>query len=297
MNYIINQLNRKINFLRSQGEKSELKIHYQAKFEYYLFCILGYFFNKSINKLNDDVREEVLNSILKPSIGTIIDVIRKLDIEKEIFRNKKTRELADAINKYPQLRNEIIGHGYQFEDCIDTFIDSFSQLLERIENSNIDLIQEDFDFVYVESLEDSLYSGIAYKPNNEYVAWQCSSKVCKLQKSCLYAHFINGNRYYKLSPFIRIEDETSIYVFCSIEEKLTGRTKFNKLLSTGYKSFDIEEFQSLIVSCDGEKIKHPNGTIINAYTKNYKTYINAVNTEAKTKDHTITQSFTDFPTI
>ena len=274
MNYIVNQLNRKINFLRSQDKNNELKIHYQAKFEYYLFFILGYLFNKNIDELDENLREDILTSILKPSIGTIIDLIRKLDIKRDFFGNKGTKKIAEAINKYPKFRNEIIGHGYQFEDGINKFNDEISNLLDVIEKSDISLIQDDFDIVYVEKKENSIYSGIAYKPNNDYVAWQCPVEVCNLQKDCLYAHFINGNCYYKISPFIRIEDESSLYVFGSIEERLTGRTKYNRLLSTGNKTVDVEEFQSLVVSYDEEKIKHANGTIVNAYTKNYKTYIN-----------------------
>ncbi len=68
MNYILKQLNKRIDLLSSLGKNHELKIHLQSKLEYYLIFILGYLWNKNIDKLNEEKKEEILKTILKPSI-------------------------------------------------------------------------------------------------------------------------------------------------------------------------------------------------------------------------------------
>lgn len=50
MNYILRQINRKIQFLKSTNRQIELKPHYQAKLEFYLNVILGYLWNKNWEK-------------------------------------------------------------------------------------------------------------------------------------------------------------------------------------------------------------------------------------------------------
>lgn len=272
MNYILRQINRKIQFLKSTNRQIELKPHYQAKLEFYLNVILGYLWNKNWAEVSDDSREYILNCILKPSVGSIISIIRTLDVSKEIYGNKKNKKVYAALEKYPKLRNQIIGHGYSFEDDIDNYLLSFDELFDAIETSDIDIIKEDFDIVYVEEEKNGIYYGISYKSDGvDYIHWQCPQKTCNLVIKSLYVHC--NDSYFRISPFILIKDESSIYTFCSIEEKLTGRARFNRIITTGNIQIEIDELCSTIVNDDGIKRRNSNGTIINNFANNYNKYI------------------------
>lgn len=272
MNYVLRQINRKIQFLKSTNKKIELKPHYQSKLEFYLNIILGYLWNKNWENISDENREYILNCILKPSVGSIISIIRTLDISKEIYGNKKNKKVYAALEKYPKLRNQIIGHGYSFEDDIDNYLSSFEELFEAIENADIDIIKNDFDIVYVEEERNGIYHGVSYKSDGvDYINWQCSKETCNLICKSLYIH--NNDNYSRISPFVLIKDESSIYTFCSIEEKLTGRAKYNRIITTGNIQIEVGEFCSTIINDDGVKRKNANGTIINNFTNNYKKYI------------------------
>jgi len=66
---------------------------------------LGYLWNKNFNKLDEEDKEFIIQNILKPSIGSIVVICRKLDVEKNILKGK----LNETFNKYPIIRNEKIG--------------------------------------------------------------------------------------------------------------------------------------------------------------------------------------------
>lgn len=272
MNFILTKLNQRINLLQSLGKKQELKTHLQSKLEFYLIFILGYLWNKNIDKITDEKKEEVLKTILKPSIGSIISLSRSLDIEAEIFGNKKLNKLRESIDKYPNLRNEQIGHGYTFEDEIDSFITSFNEILSLFEDTKSPIF-EDHDLIYISNYENNFFKGINYKSNgSDYTIWTCPDKIKEFEKGCLYIKY-HDNTYYKLSPFIIVSDDIEFYTFSSIEEKLTGRTKFNQLLKTGKLVLELPELTTLNIFEDKFKIKTSNGTIINKFSKDWKKYI------------------------
>ncbi|WP_262152686.1 NB-ARC domain-containing protein [Chryseobacterium foetidum] len=272
MNYILSKIDQRINLLNSLGKKQELKTHLQSKLEFYLIFILGYLWNKNLKNISDEKKEEVLNIILKPSIGSIISLSRTLDIDAEIFGNKKLNKLRESIDKYPNLRNEQIGHGYTFEDEIDSIIISFMDILELFQDTNSPIF-EDHDLIFVSSLDDGFYKGINYKANgSDYTLWTCPIQVQSFEVNSLYIKY-NNNTYFRLSPFIIISDDSEFYTFSSIEEKLTGRTKFNQLLKTSKLIQDLPELTTINVSEDRYKIKTSNGTIINKFSKDWKKYI------------------------
>lgn len=121
MNYILSRIDRKINFLESENQIIDLKVYYQTKFEFYLIIILGYLWNKNLSKIDINDKEYILTNILKPSIGTVVSLIRKLDLENEFFGNKKLKKLNQIIDEYPNFRNEKIGHGYSYEDDAEAY--------------------------------------------------------------------------------------------------------------------------------------------------------------------------------
>ena len=151
MNYITYLLNRKINYLQSSNKKNELEPHYQAKFEFYLLLTLGYVWNKNIEKIDEILKEQVLNTILRPSVGSIIEAIRIVDIDNEFFGNKKLKKLSELLNSYPQIRNELIGHGYSFEDNINNYIEIFDKLFLAFDDNDT-IVSKDFDIIKVDAI-------------------------------------------------------------------------------------------------------------------------------------------------
>ncbi|OGX86769.1 hypothetical protein BEN47_12345 [Hymenobacter lapidarius] len=273
MNFITSQINKKINFLKSDGQKSELRAHYQSKFEYYLIYILSYLWNKNWTNADLDLRESIAKSILKPSIGTIVSIIRQLDIDNEFFGNKRLKQLSQFIDKYPNFRNEKIGHGFSFDDDIANYLQFFESFFEIIESSNTALIFSELDIIKVSREDVDSYKGISYKPDGAtYLAWSCPKAACQFNVGDVYLCTEQG-MYFRLSPFILIESDSEFFSFVSVEEKLTGRTKFNRLLKTASLTINVEEFEKLSILSDNVKRKSANGTVINVFDNNFKKYI------------------------
>lgn len=273
MNNTLSKLNQKIKFLEGTNQIEILKVHYQSKLEYCLIITLAYFWNKNWDSLSPDDKEYCITSILKPSIGSIVATARKLDLDKEVFGNKKEKDLYKAIDKYPNIRNEKIGHGYSFEDNTEKINSVLIELIDSIEKSAFFIFNESHDLILVQGKVDSSYFGINFKPDGfNYAPWKCPENSCDFHLNSVY--LLRGdNKYFKLSPFIELNDDGDPFLFSSVEEKLTGRTKYNQLLKTGISLRDKNEFGNLLISNDRFKRKTASGTIINNFEKNYKKFI------------------------
>ena len=272
-NYIKIKIDQKTNILKSLDKNEELKIHLQAKLEYYFIFMLGYLWNKNINSINEDKKGIVFNSILQPSIGSLVSIIRHLDTDNEFFKNKSLKHVVKSINSYPSSRNDLIGHGYSFEDNTSKHIKILEEYIESIENNKNHFLFTEIDFIKVLKKDKNTYTGINYKSDgNNYMIWNCPSEIAEFQIDSLYIKTLN-NEYFRLSPFIDIEDENSFFTFCSVDEKLTGRVKYNQLLKTNRKTIEFEELAMFSIIDDVLKKKTSNGTIINKTEKDFKKYI------------------------
>ncbi|AXE21815.1 hypothetical protein DR864_28495 (plasmid) [Runella rosea] len=271
MDYIRKQVQQRIEFLQSMGEKSALKIHYQARFEYILVYLVGYLWNKNIDKLDYEDKEYVFQNIIKPTIGSIVSICRKLDIDKEIFKSGK---LNQAFEKYPSVRNELLGHGFVYEDAPEKVLTALQELYDSISYSNLPILIENVDLIFVTSFDSNIYKGISYKSDGtNYSPWSCPKNIHEFKTNSLYGSY-GLNQYFRLSPFVEMSAfGREIYFFNSIDEKLTGNVKYNRLLETGILYKEWEEFCELDITNDGIKIKSHNGTIRNVYENNYKKYI------------------------
>lgn len=273
MNYIISQIDKKILYHKSLGSSGHLKVHYQSKFEFYLIHLLSFFWNKNFFEVSDADREYVVNCIMKPSVGTIISLIRRLDINGTIFKNKSLKRIEQKINNYPKFRNERIGHGYSFEDDIKNYIDFFEDLFKTINDLNVPVITDDLDLILVNQVDLLQFYGIRYSHDgNSYTSWSCPKAKKEFEIGDIYCLTKEGE-YVRLSPFIHLTDEEEFYIFVEIEEKLLGRTKYNRLLKTGNISKDNKEFEKLSISIDKIKRRSANGTIVNVFDNNYNKYI------------------------
>ncbi|XQP83989.1 MAG: hypothetical protein ACOJUL_13385 [Candidatus Pollutiaquabacter aromativorans] len=105
------------------------------------------------------------------------------------------------------------------------------------------------------------------------ILWSCPKTISSFVLGSLYAS-TELNTYIRLSPFIEITSYgKELYFFNSIDEKLLGKVKYNRLLDTGIFFKEWEELCELDVTNDGVKVKSHNGTIRNIYENNYKKYI------------------------
>ncbi len=271
MDYIRHQIDQRIDFLQTMGDKSALKQHYQARFEYVLVYLLAYLWNKNLDKLEYEDKEFVFQSVIKPSIGSIVGICRKLDIEKEIFKKSK---LSQALDKYPSVRNELLGHGFVYEDAPEKLLSVLQELYDFVLAADLPILKDSVDLVYVTNVENTTYKGISYKSDGaSYAPWSCPKTISSFVLGSLYAS-TELNTYIRLSPFIEITSYgKELYFFNSIDEKLLGKVKYNRLLDTGIFFKEWEELCELDVTNDGVKVKSHNGTIRNIYENNYKKYI------------------------
>lgn len=271
MDYISNRIRDRISIVRNIGDNSDLLPLHQSLFEFYLIFVMGLLWNKNLKRLSEDEQEFLYQWLLKPSIGEIVGMIRKLDLDKQVGSNKKVNQ---AIEKYPEIRNKKIGHGYTFSDGIDIVINNLETLCDEIQNSNVVFYSSKIDIISVLSKDDLCFKGLNYKSDGSFVNWSCPIASAKnLEKGNVYA-LLEDNQYLKLSPFVEIDDfGEKLYLYNSIEEKLSGRIKYNRLLSTGTKQKEWDDIARLCIVNDGNKIKTGNGTIINVFERNYTTFI------------------------
>lgn len=271
MDYIRKQIDQRIDFLQTMGDKNALKQHFQARFEYVLVYLLAYLWNKNLDKLDYEDKEFVFQSVIKPTIGSIVGICRKLDTDKEIFKKSK---LSQALDKYPSVRNELLGHGFVYEDAPEKLLSALQELYDLVLAADLPILKDSVDLVYVTNAENTTYKGILYKSDGAgYAPWSCPKTIGSFELGSLYAS-TGLNTYFRLSPFIEITSYgKELYFFNSIDEKLLGKVKYNRLLDTGIYFKEWDELCELDVTNDGVKVKSHNGTIRNIYENNYRKYI------------------------
>ncbi|MHB8129489.1 MAG: NB-ARC domain-containing protein [Mobilitalea sp.] len=267
MDYILKKIDKKIHFFKAREDILNLKIYQQVKFEYQLLFLLSYLWNKNFLKLDISIRESIFEKITEPSIGDIVYINRRLDIDGEVFKSKKTSKI---INNYPAYRNEKIGHGYLFEDNNSKFIDDLHEMNTDL-TDNISILKENNCFVFIESNINGILNGIIYYENGEYDSWMKPDKDSNLDTQTLYI-IGEDKKYYKMSPFILFDSEDEIYTFRCIEEVLLGKFKYNRLFITGTIQQEWKFFKDLNAKYDTFKKVSANGTIINIFNNNYNEY-------------------------
>lgn len=266
MDYISKSIDRKIKYYTTLGEISKLTSYYQVKMEYYLILLLGYMWNKNLLQISIEDRRFIINKIVKPTIGDITTIIKKLDKDNELS------EINTVFNDYPMFRNERIGHGYVFEDGVAEFCNDIKNIITKLECNSIEILCKDIDFIYVKSFENNTYKGIRYTGKElEYVAWICPKEVYEFSIENIYIYY--NNVYFRISPFICINSEDELYMFNAISEVLTGKVIYNRINKTDKYSAEWDELANLCITSDETKVKGRNGTIINNFEKNYSKYI------------------------
>lgn len=269
MDYVLNKINQRINLLQVTDDNSSIGVHYRSRIEYLLNLMLGYLWNKNFQALDDDEKVRVFGDILCPTIGTVVNVCRTLDLQKEIF---SVKQIAKCIDKYPDLRNSQMGHGFVFEDAKEESDNKYAELYDDLTAIDASFFSEDKSFIYVQNKQGNIYKGILYGHNGEVRPWSLPLELSDLKEGTLYIQY--QDTYCCISPFVSIQDAgDSVYIYAKTIEKLLGRIRYNKLVNTGIKDCIWEPFSHLYVFNDGVKMKSSNGTIRNVYENNYTTYI------------------------
>jgi hypothetical protein len=270
MDYILRKLNRRIDYHeRTAKQNAELQVLYRAKIEYCLLFWVGYLWNRNIGKLDSESKAHLLEKIQRPSIGTIVEICRRLDVSKDLFKDK---DLAALFKKWPEFRNDALGHGYTFEDKAVSVLSTLRELAQMIDNTANTIIAGQVDLVRIEGSNGEVFSGTLYTSDGDYHPWHMSCQALPAQPSETYA-VLNQTSYNRLSPFISLKDEDEIYIFKFIKEPLTGAIAYNRLIRTGHDIQEWPDFAKLDLEVDGVRRLAANRTVINSFDLKYKQYI------------------------
>lgn len=268
MDYIIKKLNSYIEV--SEVNSVDRQTLLKERIEYMNFLSLGYLWNQTIKTISVENRKKIVENLNKMSIGEVVDAIRKLDVN-QCFATKKQYAV---FNKYPKLRNQLLGHGY-------THGDQESELEEALEVLYQELIalpffQKEFDIVSVHDNRDGKYQGIRYSSKDVGIPlkWTCPAEILGVDILPDTIFLLDNNMgYYCISPFVFIYDKgENVYVFQSLEDKLSGNVKLNQLFKSGIKNVLVPELVNLSYESERRRISS-NGTIMNYFDRNYGKYI------------------------
>ncbi|MBU9713852.1 NB-ARC domain-containing protein [Evansella tamaricis] len=279
MDFIRKKLDNKIHRNRLSGRSADAAELYRVKIEYLLTLIFAYLWNKNSERINAESKKEILEGE-RPSMGHLVGFIRHLDVDEEfsdfikVFGSKKS---------YTNFRNKTIGHGYRFDS--DLFMDDISTIYEQIQNLNNPFISRKIRMVTIENYVDSNSIGTAFSADSlepEFFSMKDESQSLKINNTYIQYE----DEYYRITPFIQIKDEESIYMYCNYN-RISGTFVYNQLFAYNaqitmtwgeFKSVELHRTKNLRTSL--------NGTISNVYENNYdkdsyieisNEYINKIN--------------------
>lgn len=272
MDYILKGIEKKIR--RFEGT-SDAKIYHQVRVEYAFYLLLGYFWNKNFDEIGitDFVTQgNIIREIQRPSVGSIATIIQKLDINNEL---KVNNNVPVGLDTYGTLRNDLIGHGYSFEDDIEKFASSFDSWFNTLLSLQIPILSRKTNLIVCQGYNDQThdYCGTIYEADGDINSnWRCPDEIYEFEIGNIYASF-EANTYFRLSPFIHIDPkEDSLYVYRCVQQPLLGKIRYNRIDRSDQDYTKCwEEFE--FSANNGSVKKQPNGCIINNYSANYKRYI------------------------
>lgn len=261
-NYVFRKLDEEINLISENREKM---VYYQNYIEFGLIFILSYLFNKNINRIED--KSSIFEKLLRPSIGTYFEIIRMLDLEKEVINDKN----FNLINEYPRIRNEYWGHGYLYNDQVDKFLQDIIKLKDSL--ISIRFLTYDFEFVQIVAKDNNnKVIGINYNSNGQRIRYISQSE---LNINNLYCMTVNNGvcELYRISPFILVSQD-QWFLYRNVSDKCIGRIEYNKIFYTGkcFKDWD-DVYGWYNVDLGKGKIRSANNIIYNEFQKNYDKYI------------------------
>lgn len=268
MDYVLKKLNSYVEV--SERKTVDRQTLLRERIEYILFQALGCLWNQSLQDVSIENRRDIVENLNRMSIGEVVDAIRRLDAN-HVFVSKKKFKVLD---KYPELRNQALGHGYTHEDNEGHIEEALESLYQEF--MQIDFFAQEFDLICVHNQTNGKYNGIRYAIKNGGMPnkWSCPKEVLgeDIQSNSVFL-LSEDMKYYCISPFIFIfEKGEAIYVFQSLEDKLSGNIKVNRLFRSEIKNILVNELVYVSHNSERRRIS-ANGTIMNYYERNYDNYI------------------------
>ncbi len=268
MDYIIRKLNSFIE--TSEPSSVDMQTLLRERLEYMLFLALGVLWNRNVLEVTVPLRKEIVENLHKISIGQVVGAIRSLDIHNEILSKRELK----ALNKYPELRNQLLGHGYTHGDKEEELEGMFTEIYEEL--IQFDFYKKYYDVVEVKTMSEGKYSGLRYAVQDAGIPckWKCPAEVLEATIKIGDVLIVDSLlRYDKLTPFVHISDRgDSVFIFQSLEDKLSGKVKMNRLFRSEIKTVIVDDLIMMSYESDRRRISS-NGTIMNYYDRNYSNYI------------------------
>lgn len=268
MDFVIKKLNARIKV--SEEKSVERQTLLRERIEYMLFQAFGVLWNENINEIGVEKRKNIVINLQKISIGHVVEAIRNLDVKNDIILKKQFK----VLDKYPELRNQALGHGYTHEDEVECLEKNLEGLYQDL--MQINFFANSYDIIEVTKCHSDNYEGIRYieKEVGELSKWMCQKETLGENVEVGDIYLLNEEmRYYKISPFIYVMDKgESVFVFQSLEDKLSGSIKLNRLFRSEMISKKSKELICISEKSKRRKISS-NGTIMNDFNLNYRNYI------------------------
>lgn len=268
MDFIIKRLNSYINVAETNSIDRQTLL--RERLEYMLFEALGVLWNQNLNEIDVEKRKEIVKNLYRMSIGQVVSAIRQLDIHNSIISKKQLK----VLDGYPELRNQTLGHGYTHEDKEKDIEQKMEDLYNELKL--FEFFLKSFDIVQVTKINNDICEGVRYSEVDNGIPkkWTCPMSIIssKVNVEDVFLQDL-GLKYYKISPFVCVADRgDSIYVFQSLEDKLSGSIRLNRLFKSGMINMKAKEL--ICVSTNSEKRRiSSNGSIMNYFDINYNTYI------------------------
>ncbi|OCA87902.1 hypothetical protein A8F94_08705 [Bacillus sp. FJAT-27225] len=275
MDFIINKFNNRIKRYRRKENTVIFQSILRQRTDYLFTLSIAYLLEKNKNEIDFDSHSKFIYDSSKLSTGHYIKYLREFDLSKEIFINKKVKT---TLNNFPNIRNNKYGHGFTMTEVeLNKFNDSMVDLYEILTNE-VDVLKSEYFYYYVEGKDQDEYYGYRIGPDGEFDEWSVTPKYFFGSELKLYNTYISApskpNFYIKVSPFIHLQDEETALLFLKLEEKLTGRIKYSKILGEDDYYLEWEEIKDLFYSPDQERKLSLNGLIMNKFENNYSEYFN-----------------------
>ncbi|NTW88301.1 MAG: hypothetical protein HGB26_04075 [Desulfobulbaceae bacterium] len=271
MKYILDKLQAQEDIANILQDTNNLRLTKQIKVEASLLGILGYLWGLHYTGLNSDHQCDAVQLSRKPTIGQIVQLIRTLDTQNSI-----SRKVRAVIERYPNLRNEFLGHGYLYTSSISSFSDDMDAIYDAFMTSGIPIFQHNCSLVLVLAKDGSVYKGIRFSPGINLAPWMISSG----EFVCGDTYFLVEDRYVRSSPFLSLSKDGEAYIFNRIEDALTGAIKTMNVLTGAQSRLYEQQFTAGQVQIGFNRFKSPNGTVYNAFQANFKAYIPVNNIKA-----------------
>jgi len=274
MDFILNKINTEIQnqeFLNN--ESSDLKENYRVRCEYLFILMLAYVWDKHLN--NSNSKEEVLKKILRPPLGTILWVIETLDTRNTTI----SKDALNLLKQYNAFRIDTTAHGFTYDDFLDEYIAELNTIYTEFLKANPNFSNSDIYFVCPLKIEGNSVKGKKYEPNGTINLWNGDLRSYDFEVGKVYGYYLKPGQlnpdFFSLTPFIHIENDSDIYLFKSVEQKLTGAIRYNQIFKTS-KPIKEWSFFSKYYQAKSKKVSiSKNNTIVNIFTPNYNqhTYI------------------------